>query len=116
MEDKKRTKRELTSAYKQKPEEGGVFLIRNTITGKVLLDATPNLAGQRNRFEFAKATKSCIHKKLEKDWKEYGTDAFEFEVLEELKQTESQTSGEFAEDIKTLKEIWEEKTEETGRY
>ena len=109
MEDRKKTKKELTSAYKQKPEEGGVFLIRNTLTGKVLLDASPNLAGQKNRFEFAKATKSCVHKKLEKDWKEYGGDAFEFEVLEEIRQGETQSSSAFAEDVKTLKEIWEEK-------
>jgi len=109
MEDRKKTKKELTSAYKQKPEEGGVFLIRNTATGKVLLDSSPNLAGQKNRFEFAKATKSCIHKKLEKDWKTYGCGAFEFEVLEELRQGDAQSSSEFAEDVKTLLEIWEEK-------
>jgi hypothetical protein len=90
-------------------ELGGVYAITNTVTGKKLVEATQSLAGSRNRFEFSQTTGSAVSLKLQRDWNTYGPEGFTFEVLEELERGATQTTREFATDLKTLKEIWLEK-------
>jgi len=104
-----KTRKELHSVYKDREIVGGVYLIKNTINNKVLLDATTNIHGSRNRFEFAVKTGSCVYLKLQKDWTEQGRRRFVFEVLEELKKDEAQTDAGFKADIDLLKEMWLEK-------
>lgn len=105
----KQKKKELQNIYKERKITGGICAVKNTANGKMLLSAVANLQGYKNRFEFSKMTDGCLDKRIEKDWNEYGKDAFELEVLEELDKKEVQTSKEFSEDIETLKEIWLEK-------
>ncbi|MDR1194176.1 MAG: GIY-YIG nuclease family protein [Peptococcaceae bacterium] len=102
------TKKELAAAYRSREVVGGVFAVRNTIHGKILLEATADLQGSRNRFAFMKRTGSCYHLKLQAEWSE--TPPFEFEVLEELAKGPTQTDGEFKEDLETLRTLWLEKT------
>lgn len=102
-------RKQLVAEYKERPVSGGVFSIRNTVTGKQLIDCAVDLAGSRNRFEFSRQTGSAVTLKLQADWKRLGGDSFEFEILEELKQGENQTAGEFREDLKALKALWLEK-------
>ena len=42
---------------------------------------------------------------------DYGAASFSFAVLEELQKNETQTDREFAEDVQTLFELWQEKRE-----
>jgi hypothetical protein len=84
---------------------GGICAIKNTITGKVLIESSLDISGSRNRYEFCKKTGSAVSLKLQTDWAAFGADAFAFEVLEELKKSENQTTEEFSADIKLLKEI-----------
>jgi hypothetical protein len=102
-------KRELKAQYKERKVIGGVFVIRNTATDKLFLDATTDLQGSKNRFAFAQQTGSCTDLKLQGDWAKQGASAFALEVLEELPKGETQTDAEFAADIKCLKEMWAEK-------
>ena len=55
MSDKARRK-ELREQQAQSPPEAGVYLIRNTATGKSLLGAASNLASVRNKLAFAQST------------------------------------------------------------
>ena len=109
-------KRELQSQYKEREIVGGVYLVRNMRSGKLLLEATKDLQGSRNRFEFAQKTGSCVYAKLQKDWPEYGSEAFVFEALEELPKGETQTDKEFKADIDLLKEMWLEKLSGEALY
>jgi len=109
-------KKELQAQYKEREMTGGVYLIRNTLNNKLLLDAAIDLAGSRNRFEFSKKTGSCVYLKLQKDWAEQGNSQFVFEALEELKKGETQTQAEFENDIKLLKEMWREKLSNEDFY
>ena len=109
MENGNPSRKELTRQYKERTKLGGVYLIRNTLSGKALFDSTADLQGSRNRFEFARKTGSCIDLKLQTDWAAQGGDAFVFETLEELKQGEGQTDAGFKADIALLKEMWLEK-------
>jgi len=102
-------KKELKEQYKNRKIIGGIYTIKNKHTGKRFLDATVNLQGIKNRFEFSKRNKTCIYHKLKEDWTEGGPEIFEFEVLEEITQGETQTDAEFKEDVALLKEIWLEK-------
>ncbi|MEA4988163.1 MAG: GIY-YIG nuclease family protein [Anaerovorax sp.] len=105
----RQSRKEKIEAYKQRKVIGGIYLIKNTVNGKSLLQSSTDLAGSKNRFEFSCHTGSCMIYKLKKDWEEFGKDVFVFEVLEELVKKETQTPKEFSEDIKTLEEIWMEK-------
>lgn len=102
--------------YKQRPVTGGVAAIKNCVTGKMLLISAADLHGIRNRFEFSQNMGGCMHLQLQADWNEYGAKAFSFEVLEELEKKDTQTSKEFAEDIKTLETLWREKLDTANLY
>ena len=102
-------KKELQYQYREREVVGGVYLIRNTLNHKVLLDAAVNLQGSRNRFEFAQKTGSCVYVKLQNDWTSQGGGQFVFEVLEELTKGEAQAQEEFKADVELLKEMWREK-------
>ena len=49
----KQQRREAAAAYKTRRQLGGVFQIRNTETGRILLRRTADLRGSQNRFQFA---------------------------------------------------------------
>jgi hypothetical protein len=104
-------KKELIAKYKERKIIGGVYAIRNGVTGRRLLMSAPDLQGSKNRFEFSQKTGGCIHPRLKDDWECYGGKAFSLEILEELEKMETQTPDEFKEDIRVLAELWLEKFE-----
>ena len=106
-------KKEILSRYKERKVTGGVYLIRNRRNDKLLLDAAADLQSIRNRFDFAQKTGSCVNPKLQKDWSEYGSGAFELEILEELTKDSAQTDAQFKTDVEFLKEIWLDKLSKT---
>jgi hypothetical protein len=101
-------KKEIQAAYKERTVTGGVYAIRNTATGKALIDVTADMRGMANRFAFMKKTGSCVNPKLQADWI---ADAppFAFEILEELKKDRAKPDAEFKADLALLKELWLEK-------
>jgi hypothetical protein len=114
MESK--TKKELQAQYKERKVVGGVYAVRNTRSNKLLLEAAADLQGSRNRFDFAKATGSCVYTKLYADWAEQDSGDFAFEILEELEKGETQTDKEFKADLELLKEMWLEKLSDSELY
>lgn len=100
-------KKGLRSQYKARSVVSGICALRSKGSGKMLIEASTDIAGSKNRFEFMKMTNTCPSMKLQKEWN--AGEEFEFIVLEELGKQENQTDAEFAQDIKTLLEIWEEK-------
>lgn len=115
---KTQQQRALAAAYKARDIEGAVCAIRCTANGKVFLLAAPNPGGQRNRFDFSQSTGSCIFSALAPDWRDHGSGAFAFEVLETLKKGPDQSDGDFRADLEVLRDIWREKLagEGTGLY
>lgn len=101
-------KQELKQLYKESEREAGVYQVRNTKNQKVLIESTPNLKSiNGKRFQLEMGGHKNIE--LQKEWNEYGKDAFEFEVLEMLKKDkEGRYEGGFS-DIKTALEKLEEK-------
>ena len=116
MDDKKATRKELQEQYKERKVIGGVYAVRNTRKNKLLVETSTDLQGSKNRFEFAKATGSCIHTKLYADWAEQGSGDFVYEALEELDKGDAQTSEAFKADVELLKEMWLEKLSGSELY
>ena len=106
----------MAAAYKEKKKTGGIYAVRNSVTGRALLGAAPDLEGFRNRFAFSLATDSCVQPKLDNDWKTYGGGAFVLEILETLEKKETQTDREFNDDLKILRELWLEKQDPASLY
>jgi len=100
------TKKDLQAQYKEREIVGGICAIRNKLNHKLLLEATVDLQGYKNRFAFAQKTGSCIHMKLQNDWAAQGAGQFDIEVLEELVKGDTQSPEEFKADILTLKDLW----------
>jgi len=113
---KKENKKEILAQYKEREIVGCVFIIKNTLNSKLLLDSSTDLQSVRNRFEFAQKTGSCINPKLQKDWSEHGNGVFVLEVLEELKKGSSQTDAGFKADVDFLKETWLDKLSKSEEF
>lgn len=109
-------KKELRQAYRDQPDIGGVYAIRCRPTGRVFLYAAPNPKGQKNRFDFSVSTGTCVHAALAADWRAYGSEAFTFEVLEELERGPEQTAQAFHDDLAALLDMRREKMAEEGLY
>jgi len=99
------TKQELKRAYRQQPKVAGVFQIKNTVNGKVLLGSSLNLNGPLNSHKFL--LKSGVHKNkaLQQDWHTYGPAAFVFEILEEVKVTD-EPHFKLGDELTLLEAIW----------
>jgi hypothetical protein len=77
-------RKELTLAYQQTPRHMGVFQWMNTVTGKMYVAGSPNLDGARNRDLFVLRMGVSRNAELQRDWNEYGVQAFTFDVLERI--------------------------------
>ncbi len=111
-------RKQLINDYKKRSrtETGGVYLIRNTHNGKILVEIASDIEAAENRFGFSQKTGSCINMKLNKDWAVYGPGAFSFEVAETIDKNENQTPMEFRQDLNVLKKMWMEKFKEETLY
>ncbi|WP_282941330.1 DUF2087 domain-containing protein [Paenibacillus sp. RC67] len=94
-------RKELLQAYKELKRESGVYAIRNMENDKILVGSSVNLDAIWNRIQFELDMKGYRNKQLQKDWKEFGKEAFAFEVLEQLKEPK----GGQEEQLKRLAEL-----------
>ncbi|MEK4028106.1 GIY-YIG nuclease family protein [Pseudobacillus sp. FSL P4-0506] len=105
-------KKILKQQYKETKIEAGIYQIKNKKNGKVFIGSTRNLKTLNGkRFELEVGTNTNKH--LQSEWKEFGKDTFEFEVLEVLKKKET---GYFDEkkELERLEDKWLAKLEPYG--
>ena len=107
-------RKELKKSYQSRTIVGGVFRISCEESSHAWIKATKNLQEQKNRFGFAMQTGGCPEPGMWADWKQYGSKAFSFTVMEELEKKESQSEDEFARDIEALLELWNAGRENEG--
>ncbi len=113
--DKER-KREIISEYKQRKTTGGIYKITNTANGRYMLKAEVDLESFQNRFNFANRMNTCLHPKMQKDHKEYGSEAFVLEFLEQVEKKEEESRMGFKDRLKRLEETWAEKFDQGKAY
>jgi group I intron endonuclease len=108
-----KTRKELQREYMERPKPAGVFQIKNTANGKVLLGSSLNLEGPLNGHKFMLSIGSHRNAALQKDWNEYGPDKFVFEILETVKVKEDPNFN-LNDELTLLEQIWLEKLQPFG--
>jgi len=112
----KQSRKDIQANYKAQKESGGVYAIRNTVNGKVLLLSTTNLQGSKNRFNFSQKTGSCENPKLTADYRLMGNSTFIFEILERLEMGDEQSYESYVKDLKILYSLWLEQYDKDMLY
>lgn len=97
-------KKELKEEYKNMKFPMGVFQIRNTVNGKIFVDSGINMQAKWNRNKSQLKFGNHPNKRLQKDWNEFGEEAFIFEILSELEQKDTKTID-YQKEVKLLEEI-----------
>ncbi|MFB9274535.1 GIY-YIG nuclease family protein [Cohnella cellulosilytica] len=102
----------LIAQYKEIPIQAGVYQIRNKQSGKVLVDSTPNLKSLNGRASSLNSG-TFPNKELQREWSEYGEDAFAMEVLEVLKPSDNPFVN-VKDELKELEAQWIDKLQPFG--
>ena len=98
-------RRELIREYKQRPRQMGIWQVRNTANGKVLLGASVDLPAILNRQRAQLELGAHPNRALMEDGKAFGLDAFAFEVLDTLSVPDDPDYDPSA-DLRTLEAMW----------
>ena len=106
-------RRELVRQYKETPRPAGIFGVRNTASGRVLIGASVNLPGVFNRERFQLAQGSHPDRELQQDWNRLGPDAFAFETLDRLEPADAPGADQAAE-LRALLRLWLDKLAAAG--
>lgn len=106
-------RKNLIRNYKETPRPAGVYRVRNTVNGKSLLGFSPNLPAMLNRQRFQLEHGTHPHPELQKDWNEFGPEAFTFESLDRIEPL-SEANENPTEDLRVLLQMWIEKLKELG--
>lgn len=96
------TRKQLQTAYKELKPAMGVFQIRNTQSGKVLVDHSINMQAKWNRHRSELLFGTHNNKELQKDWKELGEKHFVFEVVSELGRKENEEYVDYEKELQEL--------------
>ncbi len=105
--------KDIKREYKERRKPAGVFQVKNTANGKILLGSSLNLEGPLNSHKFMLSNGSHRNEALQKDWNSYGPDNFVFEILEEVKQTDD-PNFDVKDELTLLEQIWIEKLQPFG--
>jgi group I intron endonuclease len=113
MSEQQKTRADLKRQYKERKRQAGVFQIRNTRNGKVLLGSSADLHGPFNKHRFMLTYGSHKNERLQADWKAYGAEAFAFEILELVKESDDPNFC-LEDELTLLEQIWIEKLQPFG--
>ncbi len=104
-------RKELLEEYKQIKTYMGVIKITNQVNGKIFLASFPNLKNKWSTIQSQLEIGRHINSQLQTDWKEFGSQAFTYEVLEE-KETDEVTDMKW--ELKQIIKPWLEKLQPYG--
>jgi len=99
-----KTKKELKEEYKQMKFKMGVFQIKNNINGKVFIGSSLDLMAIWNAQRFQLDIGMHRNGELQKDWKEYGSENFSYEIIEEINPIDDKPTD-YKKEIKTLEDM-----------
>jgi hypothetical protein len=103
----------LIREYKQGHRPMGVYGIRNTANGKVLVGAGKELPTQLNSHRARLGLGMHENAALQQDWNALGPKAFEFEILDTLAPS-TEPDHDSTEDLRVLEKLWLEKLSPFG--
>lgn len=107
----KEKRKELLEDFKQIKVYMGVAQIKNKTNGKIYIDSYANLKNKWFTLQMQLDMGRFANAQLQKEWKEFGVDAFEYEVLEQ------KDAGEIKDmrwELKQILKPWLEKLQPYG--
>jgi group I intron endonuclease len=107
------SKQDLKREYRERKKPAGIFQVKNTVNGKVLLGSSLNLEGPLNSHRFMLTIGKHRNAALQKDWNDSGPEAFVFEVLEVVKVPDDPDFN-LSDELTLLEQIWIEKLQPFG--
>jgi hypothetical protein len=110
---KVKSRQDIKREYKERKKPAGVFQVKNTVNGKVLLRSSLNLEGPLNGHKFMLTIGRHQNEALQKDWNEYGPGKFVFEILEVVK-VKDDPNFDLSAELALLEQIWLEKLQPFG--
>jgi hypothetical protein len=108
-----KSRKDIKREYKERKKPAGVFQVKNTANGKVLLGSSLNLEGSLNGHKFKLTIGRHLNEVLQKDWNEQGPDHFAFEILEVVKVKDDPDFN-LSDELTLLEQIWLEKLQPFG--
>ena len=108
-----KSRQDIKREYKERLKPAGIFQVKNTVNGKVLLGSSLNLEGPLNGHKFLLTIGQHRNEALQKEWNEHGPDKFVFEILETVKVKDDPNFN-LADELKLLEQIWLEKLQPFG--
>jgi len=105
----KEKRQQLKQMYKEMKPPMGAFMIKNTQNSKAFMDVSKDLKSSFNRHCFQLKAGAHPVKELQKEWNQFGQQAFVFEVLEQLEYDEKIEKDDYSEELEIMKMIWLEK-------
>jgi type II secretory pathway component PulK len=106
-------RKQLVRAYKESKRPAGVYRVHCTVNGKSLVGTSTDLPAMLNRQQSQLRMNGHPNKALQKDWNEYGAEAFAFEVLDTLEMRDREGYDPKG-DLRTLEAMWLEKLKPYG--
>lgn len=103
----------MKQEYKQNPPPGGIFQVKNLVSGKILVGKCTNSHGALDRERFSLNTGGHRSRELQQDWNRLGPDCFSFELLEVLER-DKDPKVDYAGELDALLELWLERLEPYG--
>ena len=105
----KSKKKELIEQYKRAKPPMGLFIIRSKANNKCYIQATQDLRGVMNGAIVRLEGSIHPYQELQKEWKEFGSDNFTVEILENLPYDKDESKTVYKDELSILQMIWEEK-------
>jgi len=107
------TRAEHKRQYREQPRRAGIYVVRNTVSDKLLLGSTMNLHGPLNRHRFLLTIGGHPNRALQEDWRRLGPDAFEFTIVDVVAPDDEQ-AGPHEDELSLLEALWIERTQPFG--
>ena len=108
-----KSQKDIKKAYKERKKDAGVFQVKNTANGKVLLGSSLNLEGPLNGHRFMLTIGRHRNEALQREWNEFGPEAFVFEILEVVRGSNDPDFN-LDDELTLLEQIWLEKLQPFG--
>ncbi|HEX7574491.1 MAG TPA: GIY-YIG nuclease family protein [Bacteroidota bacterium] len=108
-----KSRQDLKREYKERAISAGIFQVRNTANGKILLGSSLNLDGPLNRHKFLLSIGKHPSESLQEEWNRYGPDKFAFEILE-VARVNADPNFNLDDELTLLEQIWLEKIQPFG--
>ena len=99
-----KSKKELKEKYRQLKPIMGVFQIKNSLNGKVLIEGSTDINARWNRHQTELKFGSHRNKSLQADWTKFKAGYFLFSILSELEYKDDENIN-YNQEVKLLQEM-----------